>query len=341
MNDPSIGRLPIDTLGPYLEARIPGFRGLRAVEKFSGGQSNPTFLLSADSGTCVLRRKPPGELLKSAHAVDREFRVIRALDGTGVPVARALHLCEDDSVIGSMFYVMSHVPGEVYWDPALPDLDPGRRRAVFDGMNRVLATLHDVDIEAAGLADFGRPGDYFARQISRWSRQYAASETEAIGDMDSLIRWLPGNIPPDNGMVSLIHGDYRIDNLIFDPREDIALALLDWELSTLGHPYADLAYQCMQWRLGREEVMPGLGDLDRGALGIPTEEEYVARYCERRGIGGIPNWPFYLAFGFFRFAAIMQGVYRRSLDGNASSERASEYGSLVRPLARLGVLQTS
>ncbi len=341
MNDPSIGHLPLDTLGMYLEARIAGFRGLRAAEKFRGGQSNPTYLLSADSGTYVLRRKPPGELLRSAHAVDREFRVIRALDDTGVPVARSLHLCEDDAVIGSMFYVMSHVPGVIYWDPALPDLDPDGRRAVFDEMNRVLATLHDVDIEAAGLGDFGRQGDYFARQISRWSRQYAASETETVADMDALILWLPENLPPDDGMVSLIHGDYRIDNLIFDPREHFALALLDWELSTLGHPYADLAYQCMQWRLGREAVMPGLGDLDRGALGIPTEEEYVVRYCERRGISGISNWPFYLAFGFFRFAAIMQGVYRRSLDGNASSERASEYGSLVRPLARLGVLHTN
>ena len=339
MSDPSIGRLPLETLGSYLEARIPAFRGLRTAEKFTGGQSNPTYLLTADSGAYVLRRKPPGELLRSAHAVDREFRVIGALAGTGVPVARALHLCGDDAVIGSMFYVMSHVPGAVYWDPALRELDADRRKAIFDGMNRVLATLHDVDIDAVGLGDFGRPGDYFARQISRWSRQYAASETETIADMDDLIRWLPENIPPDNGMVSLIHGDYRIDNLIFDPGGDTVLALLDWELSTLGHPYADLAYQCMQWRLGREAVMPGLGGLDRGTLGIPTEEEYVARYCERRGIGGIPNWPFYLAFGFFRFAAIMQGVYRRSIDGNASSDRASACGSLVKPLARLGVQQ--
>ena len=340
MDQQSIDQLPLSRLGAYLEARLPGFYGLRSARKFSGGQSNPTFLLTADSGKLVLRRKPPGDLLKSAHAVDREFRVIRALSGSGVPVPRAIHLCTDTSVIGSMFYVMSHVNGRVFWDPALPELDAATRGALYDEMNRVLAALHDTDIEAAGLSDYGRPGDYFARQISRWSRQYEASATETIENMDALIRWLPENLPPDDGLVSLIHGDYRLDNLIFHPRRATALALLDWELSTLGHPYADLAYQCMQWRLGREEVMPGLGGLDRRSLGIPAEEDYIARYCERRGIGDIANWPFYLAFGFFRFAAIMQGVYRRSLDGNASNARAAEYGSLVRPLARLGVEQT-
>lgn len=340
MSGQRIDQLPLHALGPYLEARVDGFHDLRHAEKFSGGQSNPTFRLEAASGNYVLRRKPPGELLKSAHAVDREFRVMRALAGSGVPVPRALHLCEDDSIIGSMFFVMSLVDGRIYWDPALPDLSADRRGAIYDEMNRVLAALHDVDVDAVGLGDYGRPGDYFARQISRWSRQYAASETETIADMDALIAWLPEHIPQDDGQVSLIHGDFRIDNLIFDGETDEALALLDWELSTLGHPYADLAYQCMQWRLGREEVMPGLGDLDRGSLGIPDEDEYVARYCQRRGIDGIPNWPFFLAFGFFRFAAIMQGVYRRSLDGNASNARAAEYGSLVRPLARLGVALT-
>lgn len=336
MTQPLVDRLPLGTLGPYLEANVAGFRGLESVEKFSGGQSNPTFRLRASSGEYVLRRKPPGELLKSAHAVDREFRVMGALAGSDVPVPQALHLCEDDDVIGSMFFVMSLVPGRVYWDPALPDMDAGERGAIFDEMNRVLAALHDVDVQVVGLSDYGRPGDYFARQISRWTRQYAASETETIVDMDELMSWLPENMPADDGQVSLIHGDYRIDNLIFDPDSNRALALLDWELSTLGHPYADLAYQCMQWRLSREEVMPGLGDLDRRSQGLPTEEEYVARYCERRGISDIPHWHFFLAFGFFRFAAIMQGVYKRSLDGNASNARAAEYGSLVTPLARLG-----
>ncbi len=339
MSGQPIDRLPLEKLGRYLESHVTGFRSLKSAEKFSGGQSNPTFLLRAESGEYVLRRKPPGELLKSAHAVDREFRVISALADSAVPVADAQQLCEDESVIGSMFYVMSFVRGRIFWDPSLPDLDRDARGPVFDEMNRVLAALHDVDIDAAGLSDFGRPGDYFARQVSRWSRQYVASETETIADMDALIAWLPDNIPVDDGQVSLIHGDYRIDNLIFHPDEPRALALLDWELSTLGHPYADLAYQCMQWRLGRDAVMPGLGDIDRNTHGLPTEEEYVASYCERRGIGGIDHWPFYLAFGFFRFAAIMQGVYRRSLDGNASNARAAEYGSLVKPLARLGVEQ--
>ena len=339
MNQQSIHRLPIERLGTYLAAHIDGFSGLRGAEKFSGGLSNPTYLLRADSGQYVLRRKPPGDLLKSAHAVDREFRVIRALSGSNVPVAEAIHLCTDEGVIGSMFYIMSYVRGRIFWDPALPELDRKSRGALFDEMNRVLAALHDFDLVAAGLGDYGRPGDYFARQVSRWSRQYASSATETIKDMDQLIRWLPENLPPDDGLVSLIHGDYRLDNLVFHPQRTKALALLDWELSTLGHPFADLAYQCMQLRLGHDEVMPGLGGLDRSHLGIPSEEAYVARYCERRGIGGIPHWSFYLAFGFFRFAAIMQGVYRRSLEGSASNSRASEYRSLIRPLASLGVAQ--
>ncbi len=341
MNDQACNSLPLETLGPYLERHVPTFRGLCAAEKFRGGQSNPTYRLAANSGLYVLRHQPFGILLPSAHAVDREYRVIQALGGTGIPVAKALHLCEDRSVLGSMFYVMSYVPGTIYWDPALPEITQEKRGLIFDEMNRVLAQLHDVEIEAVGLEDFGRPGDYFVRQVSRWSRQYRASETETLGDMNALIRWLPENIPPDNGMVSLIHGDYRIDNLIFDPGLGTVRAILDWELSTLGHPYADLAYQCMHWHLSREEVMPGLGDLEREEWGIPTEQEYVARYCKRRGIAEIPHWPFYLAFSFFRFAAIMQGVYRRSLEGNASNERAALYGSLVKPLAQLGITQTS
>ena len=322
-------------LGPYLEAHVAGFKGLRQANKFNDGQSNPTFLIEADSGRYVLRRQPPGELLKSAHAVDREFRVISALQETGVPVARPYHLCEDREIIGSLFYLMSYEPGRVFWDPALPDLDSGTRRSLYLEMNRVLACLHDVDIGAVGLSDFGRPGDYFARQVSRWSRQYRASETETIRAMDDLIEWLPNNLPVDDGLVSLIHGDYRIDNLIFHADENWVVAVLDWELSTLGHPFADLAYQCMQWRVNHDSVIPGLGDLNREALGIPGEQEYVDRYCERRGLNGIENWNFYLVFSFFRMSAILQGIQKRALDGNASSARAFEYGAMAPLLANM------
>jgi aminoglycoside phosphotransferase (APT) family kinase protein len=329
--------LDLAALGSYLESRIPEIGRLVGAEKFSDGQSNPTFLLHSESGDYVLRRQPPGELLKSAHAVDREFRVISALRDSAVPVARALHLCEDRGVIGSLFYVMSYVPGRIFWDPTLPELDPVARGAIYAEMNRVLAALHDIDVEAAGLADFGRPGNYFERQVSRWSRQYRASEIDPIPDMDRLIEWLPRNLPPDDGKVSLIHGDYRIDNIIFETDGLAARALLDWELSTLGHPYADLAYQCMQWRMDRDCVIPGLGDIDRHALGIPDEREYVAGYCQRRGLDAIPNWNFYLVFGFFRFAAILQGVLKRAVDGNASSDKAFAYGALAPRLAQMAV----
>ncbi len=333
----AIDKLDLSVLGPYLEANIEGFEGLQSTEKFSGGQSNPTFLLTARSGQYVLRRQPPGELLKSAHAVDREYRVTRALRETEVPVAQAYHLCEDRAVIGSMFYVMSFEEGRIFWDPALPDLDNPQRAAIYDEMNRILSALHDVDVEAVDLTDYGRPGNYFERQVSRWSTQYRASETETIDAMDSLIDWLPNNTPDDDGKVSLIHGDYRIDNIIFHPAQPRALALLDWELSTLGHPYADLAYQCMQWRLGRDAVIAGLGGIDRAALGIPTEEAYVAQYCERRGLARIGNWNFYLAFSFFRLAAILQGVSKRALDGTASSDKALAYGALAPTLANMAV----
>lgn len=327
--------LDLSALGGYLQSRVPGIGRLLGAEKFSDGQSNPTFLLRAANGDYVLRRQPPGELLKSAHAVDREFRVISALQGSEVPVARALHLCEDRAVIGSLFYLMSYEPGRIFWDPALPDLDPAGRGAIYAEMNRVLAALHDIDVEAAGLADFGRPGNYFERQVSRWSRQYQASEIDPIPEMDRLIEWLPRNLPPDDGKASLIHGDYRIDNMIFEFGGTAARALLDWELSTLGHPYADLAYQCMQWRMDRDCVIPGLGDIDRRALGIPAEQEYVEQYCERRGLGAIPGWNFYLVFGFFRFAAILQGVLKRAVDGNASSDKAFAYGALAPRLAQM------
>jgi aminoglycoside phosphotransferase (APT) family kinase protein len=280
-----------------------------------------------------MRRKPPGQLLKSAHAVDREFRVMTALAPTDVPVPRTDHLCEDEDIIGSMFFIMEFVEGRVLWDPALPELASSQRAPIFDEMNRVLAAVHSVDIEAAGLDDYGKPGNYFARQVARWTGQYRASETETIEEMDHIIDWLAENIPEDDGRVALVHGDYRLDNMIFHPIEPRVLALVDWELSTLGHPLADLAYQCMQWRVDGGGIIPGLGSADRQALGIPTEEQYIARYCERMGFDGIPNWNFYLVFSFFRLAAILQGVARRALEGNASNERARDLGQLVWPLA--------
>ena len=325
--------LDLDRLGEYLHAKAPQLGTITDARKFGDGQSNPTFLLTTTAGQFVLRKQPAGELLKSAHAVDREFRVIEALRDSEVPVPRAIHLCTDRDVIDCLFFLMSYQPGRIFWDPALPELDAGERGRVYAEMNRVLVALHEVDISAAGLDDFGRPGNYFERQVSRWSRQYRASEVEPIVAMDRLLDWLPRNMPADDGQVSLIHGDYRIDNLIFDPSSDRALALLDWELSTLGHPYADLAYQCMQWRMPHDCVIPGLGGVDRQALGIPSEAEYVAQYCHRRGLMDIPDWTFYLVFSYFRFAAILQGVLKRALDGNASSSKALDYGALAPVLA--------
>lgn len=331
-------QLDVDVVEKYLSAHLPGFRGPLDVEKTPAGQSNPTFILTASSGKYVLRRKPPGELLKSAHAVDREFRVQKALAGTDVPVAKMHLLCEDEDVIGSVFYVMECVDGAVHFDPRLPDKDNATRARMFDEMNRVLAALHDVDYEAVGLGDFGRPGSYFARQLGRWTKQYRASETTTIEDMDNLITWLEENLPEDDGITTLVHGDYRIDNMIYAHDGSRVLAVLDWELSTLGHPYSDLAYQCMQWRMPPGLETRGLGDIDRKAVGIPTEEEYVARYCERRGLPGIPIFDFCLAFSFFRIAAIVQGVLKRGLDGNASNpERALKMGEKVPLFARRGM----
>ena len=326
-----------DTLNRYLENNIEEFDSLVGIDKFSNGQSNPTYLLNAKSGQYVLRRQPSGELLKSAHAVDREFRVIKALENSDVPVARAFHLCEDRDVIGSLFYVMSYQEGRIFWDPALPELNNSQRTDIYDEMNRMLAALHDVKIDAVGLSDFGRAGNYFERQVSRWSKQYKASETTRIDAMDKLMQWLPENMPADDGMVSLIHGDYRIDNVIFHPDQSKAVALLDWELSTLGHPYADLAYQCMQLRVDRDDAIAGLGDADRIALGIPSEDEYVSQYCQRRGITNITNWDFYLAFSFFRLAAILQGVLKRAIEGNASSDKAFVYGKFAPKLAGMAI----
>ena len=333
----SVEQLDIAKLGRYLHAHIEGFDGLQAAEKFPGGQSNPTFLLTAVSGKYVLRRKPPGKLLKSAHAVDREFRVITALADTDVPVASGYHLCEDDDVIGSMFYVMGYVDGRIFWNPALPDLANAERSAIYDEMNRVLAALHGVDVDAVGLEDYGKPGNYFERQVGRWSKQYLAAETETIEPMDELMRWLPEHMPDDDGQVALVHGDYRLDNMIFDPTEARILAIVDWELSTLGHPFADLAYQCMQWRLPNTGISKGLADIDRAAIGIPTEAEYVETYCRRTGRAGISDWTFCLAFSFFRLASIVQGVLKRALDGNASNTQAIQIGKMTRPLAQAAI----
>lgn len=324
-------------LAEYLDGRIDGFRGPVTSRKFPDGQSNPTYLLQADGAHYVLRRKPPGRLLKSAHAVDREFRVIHALADTDVPVPAALHLCEDEGVIGSMFYVMSYESGRIFWDPSLPDTDRADRRALHEALVRVLAALHDVDVDQHGLGDFGQPGNYFERQTGRWTKQYRAAETEAIAAMEKLIEWLPANLPEDDGSVSLLHGDYRIDNVVFHAQEPRIVAVLDWELSTLGHPFADIAYLCMVHRLPRVEGVRGLAGLDLDALGIPGEAETVAEYCRLRGIDGIDHWPFHLAFCFFRLASICQGVYRRALDGNASNARAVQMGRSVEPLAKIGV----
>jgi aminoglycoside phosphotransferase (APT) family kinase protein len=323
----------MEELADELHELVPGFSGLHAIEKFNTGQSNPTYRVEADSGRYVLRAKPPGTLLKSAHQVDREYRVMKALANQGVPVPKVYALSQEHSAIGRMYFVMELVVGHIFWDPALPETTKEERTAIYDGMNDVLARLHSVDPIAAGLGDFGKPGNYFARQIKRWSEQYLASKTDELPEMDRLMAWLKDNLPEDDGRVSVVHGDFRLDNMIFAGHGEKVLALIDWELSTLGHPMADLAYQCMQWRLPHASGFRGLGGLDRAGLGIPSEEDYVASYSERSGITA-DNWSFCLAFSFFRLAAILQGVYKRSLDGNASNpERAREIGKAVPLLA--------
>ena len=322
----------------WMAAHVPGFRGPITVEKFATGQSNPTFKLTAPSGAYVLRRKPPGQLLKSAHALDREFRVQRALAATDVPVARMHALCDDDSVIGSMFYVMDHVQGRTFVDPRLPDVASMDRSAILDDMNRVLAAIHSVDLEATGLGDYGPQGNYYQRQIDRWTKQYRSSETEPVADMDALIGWLQNNVPADDGKVTLVHGDYRIDNLLFATDSPTCVAVLDWELSTLGHPFADLAAVIMQWSLPPGDTGRGLAGVDRKDLGLPEDQAFIDAYCARMGLPGIDRFGFYLAFCFFRMAAILQGVKRRALDGNASNpERALELGALVPAFAEGGL----
>lgn len=332
-----LGHCKLKRLENYLSEHLESFSGPLEMHKFSDGQSNPTYRLSTPHRNYVLRRKPDGKLLPSAHAVDREFRVMNALRNAQIPVPQCLHLCDDQEIIGTMFFVMEYVDGIIFWDPALPRLNVKQRTQVFDEMNQVLAALHSVQPESIGLNGFGKPGNYFARQIKRWIDQYRNSATELIEEMNLLIKWLTDNLPEDDGSCCVVHGDYRLDNLIFDPVRLEILAILDWELSTLGHPFADIAYQCMQLRFPFNDVLPGLGSVDRQKLGIPKETAYVDLYCQRRGLDEIPNWSFYLAFSFFRFAAILQGVKKRALDGNASSDRALELTNMIKPLAKMGL----
>jgi len=325
----------------YLEANVDGFVGPISVSKFAGGQSNPTFKIEASSGSYVLRRQPPGELLKSAHAVDREYLVIKALADSDVPVAKVYHLCEDREIIGSMFYLMEFCEGNIYWRPELNEVEGSAQRGqMYDEMVKVLAAIHSVDLEQAGLSDYGRPGNYFQRQLDRWSAQYRASELETIIAMDRLIIWLGDNMPADDGKVSLVHGDYRLDNLMYAKDNSRVIAVLDWELSTLGHPYADLAYLIMGMKLPastNKNMVGGLGAIDWASQGIPSEDEIVARYCGLMNIDKIENWDFCMAFSFFRLAAICQGVAKRAVDGNASNAAADDVAALVRPLVELAI----
>ena len=317
----------------WLAEHVPGYRGPSRLVPFEGGQSNPTFRLDAASGRYVLRRKPAGVLLASAHAVDREFRVLRALAGTAVPVPHVHALCEDESVIGSAFYVMDHVEGRVLWDARLPGMTPAERGAVYASMNATIAALHSVDAASVGLEGFGRPGNYLARQIARWTTQYRASETVPIEAMDRLIEWLPRHIPAFEA-TAVVHGDFRLDNLLLHPTEPRVVAVLDWELSTLGHPLADFAYHVMAWRLS-PELFRGLEGADLGALGIPDEAAYVAEYCRRAGQPAPSDFDVYIVFSMFRIAAIMQGIMKRALEGTAASGEAMDVGGRARPVAEV------
>jgi aminoglycoside phosphotransferase (APT) family kinase protein len=325
-------RFDVAALERYLASRVPGFAPPVEVRQFLGGQSNPTYHLTAGGREYVLRRKPPGPLLPSAHAVDREYRVITALGATDVPVPRTYLLCEDDSVIGTPFYVMDFVRGRIFADPMMPGIAAGERGAVYDAMNDVMARLHRVDWKALGLADFGRPGNYFARQIHRWTSQYRASETERIESMEQLIPWLPAHIPPDDE-TTLVHGDYRPGNLIVHPTEPRIVGVLDWELSTLGHPLADLAYNCVPYHTGPGDNLGGVEGVGLRELGIPDEEPYVATYCRRTGRAAIADWDFYVAFALFRLGAIAQGIMGRVVAGTANDPHAAERGKRARPLA--------
>ena len=324
-------------LEDYMASHVEGFRGPIQISQFKGGQSNPTYLVDAESGKYVLRRKPPGTLLKSAHAVDREFRIISALYGADFPVPRPYALCEDDEVIGTMFFIMEYVEGRIFWELDLPNANPAGREVLYDNVNETIAKLHNFDIGALGLDDFGKPGNYFARQISRWSGQYRASETRQIKEMDALIEWLPDNIPTDES-VSVVHGDFRLDNMIVHPTEPKVIAVLDWELSTIGHPLADFTYHLMSWQMPELGIgSVGLLGKDLESLGIPGEDDYTATYCKRTGRDdGIADRHFYSAFNFFRLAAILQGIAGRVRDGTAVSAHAGQAADSVAPLADFG-----
>ena len=328
----------VDALAAYMRGHVAAFHGSIHVEQFQGGQSNPTYRIRAGERRYILRRKPPGVLLPSAHAVDREHRVMAALAGTDVPVPAMRALCVDPAVIGTAFYIMDYVEGRILWDPAMPGMTPAMRAAHFDELNRVIAALHMVDYAAVGLADFGKPGAYVTRQIARWTRQYQATVegpggVEPIAAMERLIEWLPANVPAGDE-TCLFHGDLRIDNMIFHPSEPRVLALLDWELSTLGHPLADFAYHALPWRLGAQQFR-GMAGADFAALGIPGERAYLDAYCRRVGRAPVDpsHWEFYLAYAMFRLAAILQGILKRSHDGTASSAEARETGARAKPIA--------
>lgn len=319
----------------FMADNVEGFDGPLSVEQFKGGQSNPTYKLSTPSRSYVLRRKPPGKLLPGAHAVDREYRVIDALGRAGFPVAKALALCTDEEVIGTPFYIMEMVEGRIFWDPTFPQVERANRAAYFDAMNAAIAALHKIDPEAIGLGDYGRPGNYFERQIGRWSKQYVEDEEAGrVSSMDRLVEWLPRNIPRDEGEARIIHGDYRCDNMIFHPEEPQVLAILDWELSTLGHPLADFSYHLMMYRMPAE-VTTGLAGLDLQQLNIPSEEDYVRAYCDRTGREGIPHLDFYIAFNMFRLAAIVHGIKGRIARGTAASAHADKMAASLGPLADL------
>ncbi|NPC54308.1 phosphotransferase [Caenimonas soli] len=330
-------------LTDWLEKNLEGFAGPLTVEMFKGGQSNPTYKLVTPGKSYVMRAKPGpvAKLLPSAHAVEREFAVMRGLGGTDVPVPRMYCLCEDESVIGRAFYVMEFMQGRVLWDQALPEMTPAQRGEIYDEMNRVISALHTVKFAERGLANYGKPGNYFDRQIGRWSKQYVASITQPIPEMDKLIAWLPANIPAgarDENRVSIVHGDFRLDNLMFHATEPRVIAVLDWELSTLGHPLADFSYHCMAWHIPHGSFR-GIGGLDHAALGIPSEEEYIRRYCERTGFTTPQelktDWNFYMAYNLFRIAAILQGIAKRVEAGTASSAQAATSGASARPMAEL------
>ncbi len=318
-------------LDAWLAEHVDGYSGSLQVLQFKGGQSNPTFWLADRERQYALRKKPPGKLLQSAHAVDREYRVMHALRDTEVPTAKMYALCEDESIIGTQFFVMEYVDGRIFWNVQLPEIRPEERRAVYDELARVLAAIHGVDVETVGLGDFGRPDAYVARQVKRWTKQYLASQTSDVKPMNDLIEWLPANIPEDDA-TALVHGDYRLDNLIFHPTEPRALAVIDWELSTLGHPLSDLAYTCMLYDVMLPKI-GGLAGVDFEKSGIPSEQAFVDRYCALVGRDGVPDLAYYKAFSLFRLAAIAQGVYKRSIDGNASSPEASLFGAAVPHLA--------